>query len=192
MALFQGSLSRSGTVHACPQGSGGRVSLWQTPNIGEGNILLDEACAKRYLAPMREEKLTTASDFSGQDFGGQIDFTNSAAEAWAINDQFLCGADILVAPVLNESGWRSVYLPCGEWVDFWSGNREQGGHRLPAILSPLGQIPLYFRAGAVIPYYPYKVDCTDEMAREKIALMEVDKEFRGIAGTALGRLCGFR
>ena len=113
-------------------------------------------------------------------------------EAWTINDQFLCGSDILVVPVLNESGRRSVYLPCGEWVDFWSGNREQGGHRLPAILSPLGQIPLYLRAGAVIPYYPYTVDCTDKMAMEKTALLEVDKEFRGIAGTALGRLCGFR
>ena len=61
---------------------GFKVSLWQTPNIGKDNCLFDEAVAKRYLAPQKEGALHTASDFSGQDFGGQIDFTNPEAVAW--------------------------------------------------------------------------------------------------------------
>ncbi|MFH2114857.1 MAG: alpha-xylosidase, partial [Spirochaetota bacterium] len=112
-------------------------------------------------------------------------------EAWTIDDQFLCGSDILVSPVLNDSGRRSVYLPPGEWVDLWSGKRFQGGCRLPATLSPLDQIPLYLRAGAAIPYYPEKTDCTDRMSMEKTAILEVNDGFTGIAGTALGSLCGF-
>ncbi|MDA3955657.1 alpha-xylosidase [Oceanispirochaeta sp.] len=60
-----------------------RVSLWQTPNIGEGNALLEEAVEKRYLAPASAEGgISSASDFSGQDFGGQIDFSNPEALAW--------------------------------------------------------------------------------------------------------------
>jgi alpha-D-xyloside xylohydrolase len=76
---------------------GVRVSLWQTPNIGEGNILLEEAKAKRYLAPAKEG-LSTASDFSGQDFGGQIDFTYPAAEKWyrgMLRNLFQMGAAVI-------------------------------------------------------------------------------------------------
>jgi alpha-D-xyloside xylohydrolase len=63
---------------------GFRVSLWQTPNIGKGNCLYDEAVAKRILPPIRTEKahVDVVSDFSGQDMGGQIDFTNAEAVTW--------------------------------------------------------------------------------------------------------------
>ena len=62
--------------------SGYHISLWQTPNIGSGNDLLEEALEHRYLAPVKVQDQGSSSDFSGQDFGGQIDFTNPEAEAW--------------------------------------------------------------------------------------------------------------
>ena len=378
---------------------GVRVSLWQTPNIGEGNILLDEARDKSYIAPVRGERLTTASDFSGQDFGGQIDFSNPAAEtwyrsllrnlfelgaaaiktdfgekiamnadyfsmdarrlrnlyallyqraafeetkaapgtgivwaragwagcqryplhwggdaaatwdglagsirgglqlgmsgfaywasdvggfhglpefmndgpsdslylrwtqamvfashfryhgtsdrepyaypavadevrawlrlryalipylmktaadcarsgfpvmrplalsypkepeAWTIDDEYLCGADILAAPILNEAGVRSVYLPEGTWVDFWTGDLVEGRRRYGERTWPSGRIPLYLRFGAEIPYYPDRVACTDRMTQGRNAVLSVDSSYRGIAETELGRLCGLR
>jgi alpha-D-xyloside xylohydrolase len=62
---------------------GFRISVWQTPNIGKKNPLYPEAVAHGYLPPLKEqEHMFAMSDFSGQDFGGQIDFTNEKATEW--------------------------------------------------------------------------------------------------------------
>lgn len=66
-------------------------------------------------------------------------------------DQFLVGQHILVAPILRPSTeTRSVYLPEGEWIDYWSGERYVGGTYILAY-APLDVLPLYVKAGAVIP-----------------------------------------
>lgn len=66
-------------------------------------------------------------------------------------DQFLVGTDLLVAPILRPSTTaRAVYLPEGEWVDYWSGERYEGGKNILAD-APLDRLPLYIRAGAVVP-----------------------------------------
>jgi alpha-glucosidase len=71
--------------------------------------------------------------------------------AVATGDQFLLGADLLVAPVLQQGVVaRSVYLPRGEWFNFWTGGRFAGGQHIVAP-APLETIPLFVRAGAIIP-----------------------------------------
>jgi alpha-D-xyloside xylohydrolase len=70
-------------------------------------------------------------------------------ESVAVDDQFLFGPDLLVAPVLHE-GERSrpVYLPRGTtWTDAMSGQIFEGGQRLIAD-APLERIPVYIGAGA--------------------------------------------
>ncbi|MBB3107999.1 alpha-glucosidase [Paenibacillus phyllosphaerae] len=65
-------------------------------------------------------------------------------------DQFLVGQDLLVAPILRPSTeYRTVYLPAGEWIDYWSGERFAGGQHVMAH-APLERMPIYVRAGAVI------------------------------------------
>ena len=67
---------------------------------------------------------------------------------WAIHDQFLLGPDLLVAPVHapGTETWRP-YLPAGaDWVHAWTGRRYAGGQR-PEIPAPLGQPPVFARAG---------------------------------------------
>ncbi|NMA70802.1 MAG: glycoside hydrolase family 31 protein [Firmicutes bacterium] len=69
-------------------------------------------------------------------------------------DAFFVGADLLVAPVLQPGAReRLVYLPQGEWVDFWTGTCYEGGaHQV--VEAPLERIPLFVRAGAALPLGP--------------------------------------
>lgn len=72
-----------------------------------------------------------------------------------VEDQFLLGGDLLVAPVLHEGRTsREVYFPKGDaWVDWWDGSRHQGG-TAAIIRAPLDRLPLFVRAGASIPTAP--------------------------------------
>ena len=70
--------------------------------------------------------------------------------AYGMDDEFLFGSDLLIAPVLREGATeRGVYLPRGEWYDFWSGQMYQGptGVALPVTLS---SIPIFVRGGAFV------------------------------------------
>ncbi|NZA28665.1 DUF5110 domain-containing protein [Luteimonas sp. SJ-92] len=72
-----------------------------------------------------------------------------------INDQYLFGPAFLVSPV-GEFGAtsRPVYLPAGSaWYDFYSGRRFDGGQRIDAD-APLQRMPLFVRAGAIVPSGP--------------------------------------
>lgn len=72
-----------------------------------------------------------------------------------INDQYLFGPSLLVAPVTTFGATsRKVYLPAGTtWLDYYTGQRLQGGQTIDAA-APLERIPLYVRAGAIIPTGP--------------------------------------
>ncbi|HJQ69758.1 MAG TPA: TIM-barrel domain-containing protein [Blastocatellia bacterium] len=81
---------------------------------------------------------------------------NYQADTNAINldDEFMIGGDLLVAPVVkpNQTA-RSVYLPERTWYDYWTGERIKGGTRVTAA-APLEVVPMYVRAGAIIPMGP--------------------------------------
>ncbi|WP_049560539.1 TIM-barrel domain-containing protein [Nonomuraea sp. SBT364] len=70
--------------------------------------------------------------------------------AWQADLEYLLGRDLLVAPMTSPGGTRDVYLPEGEWVDYWTGETHGGGRYL-SVTKPLEQIPLYVRRGALIP-----------------------------------------
>lgn len=77
-----------------------------------------------------------------------VDFPADAA-GWGLDDEFLFGPDLLVAPVsaLGQRE-RAVYLPAGAgWVDAWSGERFAGGQTVQAA-APLELIPVYWREGS--------------------------------------------
>ncbi|MDB2265602.1 glycoside hydrolase family 31 protein [Halorubrum ezzemoulense] len=67
-----------------------------------------------------------------------------------IETQYLLGRDLLVAPVLTADSSVEVYLPDGEWIDFWSGTRYEGRQTLQLDV-PLEEVPLFVRAGSIIP-----------------------------------------
>jgi len=78
------------------------------------------------------------------------------ARARTAKDEYLFGPDFLVAPVVDEGTQRPVYLPPGEWVDYWTGKPVAGGKVVVAD-APADAIPVWVRAGAVIAKIPEDV-----------------------------------
>ena len=99
---------------------------------------------------------------------------------WHIDDEYYFGNDFLVAPVMNSENRRDVYLPEGQWVNFFTGEVLEGGRWLKDLDVPLDEMPVYVRQGATIPVYPDEVECTDEMDLSKSAELHIDNHFKGI------------
>ena len=72
---------------------------------------------------------------------------------WPIFDQWLLGDALLVAPILDASGERRVYLPAGIWTDWWTGERIAGARWLD-IRANLETLPLWVREGGLVPLGP--------------------------------------
>ena len=71
-------------------------------------------------------------------------------------DEYRFGPDFLVAPVTDAGVARTVYLPKGDWVNYWTGMQATGGSTLNVDV-PVDAIPVYVRAGAVIAKLPEDV-----------------------------------
>ena len=86
------------------------------------------------------------------------------------SDEYLWGGDMLVAPVLDAAATsRGVYLPRGDWYDYWTEERASGGREIDRAVD-LATLPLYVRAGAVIPMGPVE-QYTDEVAHAPLTLV---------------------
>ena len=69
--------------------------------------------------------------------------------------QFMSGEWFLVAPVYEDSPIRNdIYLPAGRWIDYWDGLEFNGPMVLNGYAAPLDKLPLFVRAGAIVPMYP--------------------------------------
>lgn len=77
-------------------------------------------------------------------------------QAVSCADEYLWGRSVLVAPVVEKGATsRHVYLPAGDWHDFWSGERIKGGREITKAVD-LEMMPLYVRAGSILPMGPVK------------------------------------
>jgi alpha-glucosidase (family GH31 glycosyl hydrolase) len=77
-------------------------------------------------------------------------------KAVACGDQYLWGRNVLVAPVVERGATsRRVYLPRGDWYDFWTGERLAGGREISRTVD-LETLPLYLPEGSILPLGPVK------------------------------------
>jgi alpha-glucosidase/alpha-D-xyloside xylohydrolase len=78
------------------------------------------------------------------------------ADAVRRKDEYLWGRDLLVAPVTERGATeREVYLPPGDFYDWWTGEKVAGRH-IVARKVDLKTMPIYVRAGAIIPFDPVR------------------------------------
>ena len=90
-------------------------------------------------------------------------------EAQNTGDEYLFGPSILVAPVTTQGATsRTVYLPQATWYDFWTGAKVDGGKRIQAD-APIEKLPLYVRAGSIVPMGP-KMEWATQKPEDPIEL----------------------
>jgi alpha-glucosidase len=100
-----------------------------------------------------------------------------------LDDQFMIGSDLLVAPILRRDlTSRMVYLPQGTWIDYWTGKRINGGTMI-RVEAPLETVPMFVRAGAIIPMGP-EMNYVGEKAIDPMTF-EIYPDESGNASTAL-------
>jgi alpha-D-xyloside xylohydrolase len=136
--------------------------MWSYPDVEPSLIAYDNL---RYR--MMPYIYSLAWKVSSDDYTIQrplvMDFKDDPL-TWNIGDQFMFGPALLVSPVTEAKATeRRVYLPKDTtWYDFWSGQKIQGGVHVQAA-APLDRIPLYVRAGSILPLGP-----PEQYADEKV------------------------
>ncbi len=83
--------------------------------------------------------------------------------------QFMLGNEIMVAPVYNamklNKGWKKdIYFPAGKWIDYNDGRRIEGGFTLGAYPITLDKLPVFVKAGAILPMYPMMLSMGEKPA----------------------------
>lgn len=107
-----------------------------------------------------------------------------APEAYTAKDEYMFGDSILVAPIVRpmdpvyQTIRRSVWLPEGEWIEWFTGARLKGPARVQRTFG-IDQIPVYVKAGAIIPMQP-KMNRSGEKPVDPLIL----KVFPGTSGSA--------
>lgn len=101
--------------------------------------------------------------------------------AWLVEDQYLFGSDILVAPMMEAGTERNVYLPKGNWIDYQSGKTYQQGWNV----IEAGKIPaiILVREGAVIPHAQLA------QSTDKINWSDIELKVYGDKEKATGFVC---
>jgi alpha-glucosidase (family GH31 glycosyl hydrolase) len=80
-----------------------------------------------------------------------LEFPNDP-KAYDTEAEYLLGEKILVAPVVEQGATsRSLYLPKGSWVNYWTGKIIEGGQQI-TVAAPLEQIPILIRSGSILPF----------------------------------------
>lgn len=95
-----------------------------------------------------------------------------------ISDEYMLGSNIIVAPVVAAGKMaREVYLPEGIWYDYYTGEQYEGGRYILAD-APLDKVPLYIKAGAIIPVADGEINSTEDITPDKIKILTYPGEGR--------------
>jgi len=114
------------------------------------------------------------------------------AEAVKLGSQYLWGRDLLVAPVIEKGAKvRRVYLPEGNWFDWWTGRKVEGKRWIDRPVD-LATLPLYARAGAIVPLDPVRQFTAQTVAGPTTLRVHPGANGEGILYDDDGQSLGYR
>lgn len=102
--------------------------------------------------------------------------------AYNVPDQYMFGSELLVDPVLTKArsdgfARTPVWFPKGEWVNVFTGEREQGG-RYKVVENDLSTLPVYAKAGAIVPLIAEREGNSTEFDEIEVLVFRGDNRFR--------------
>ena len=145
----------------CPvfrsHGTGTPREIWQFGDKGDAcyDAMLDTIRLRYRLMPYLYSTARWVSAQGGTWMRPLFAEAKDDKDTWTVADQFLFGSELMAAPVVySQAPTRRLYLPSGtDWWNFFDGTREKGGRWIEPKVS-LGTIPLYAKAGAIVPTGP--------------------------------------
>ena len=111
-----------------------------------------------------------------------VEFPHDAG-AWLVEDEYMYGSQILVAPLLESGTDRSVYLPKGKWIDYQDGKVYEGGYQHISVAEHKIPCVILVRDGSLIPQVPV-AQSTDKIQWNQISW----KPFKADASQCVGYL----
>jgi alpha-glucosidase len=161
-----------GSLYPFCRGHSSAGTRWQEPWTFGSQV---ENIARMYLdlryrlLPYLYTLLWQASETGSPAFRPLLyEFPDDPA-TYHLGDQFMLGSSLMAAPILRPGRMaREVYLPQGEWIDWWSGERFKGPATILAH-APLEIMPLYVRAGSILPFGP-EIEYTGQKALDPLTL----------------------
>jgi alpha-glucosidase (family GH31 glycosyl hydrolase) len=161
----------------------GPIEDKEPPLLKELNNPAIEPIAKRY-AELRYQLLSYNYTLAWQARETGLPFMRALwlhypadKRAASLGNEYLWGRDLLVAPVFEKGATtKEVYLPEGLWYDWWTGEKQPGGRTVTRPVD-LATMPIYARAGAIIPIDPIR-QFTGEKVNSPLSL----RIYRGADG----------
>jgi alpha-glucosidase (family GH31 glycosyl hydrolase) len=163
----------------------GPVEDKEPPKLSELDNPAIEPIAKKY-AELRYQLLTYNYTLAWQARETGLPFMRALwlhyptdEKAHGIGNEYLWGPDLLIAPVFEKGATsREVYLPQGQWYDFWSGELHEGGRTIRRSVD-LATMPIFVKAGTILPLDPIR-QYTGEETKEPLTI----RIYRGANGSA--------
>jgi len=152
----------------CPilriHGNGTSTEMWNWLPTTQTNLLAYDQLRYRLLPYNYAVAWKITSDHYTPMRALVMDFAKDA-KVLPISDEYMFGPAFLVSPVTTaQATSRAVYLPAGtSWVNFWTGETTAGGVTVTAD-APVGILPLFVRAGAIVPMGPVLQYATEKQA----------------------------
>lgn len=140
------------------------------------------ASINRWYLKLKSELLPYAYSFAKEAVNGMpliramfLEYPNAYTLSTATQYQYLYGADFLVAPIYQATKGdaagndirNGIYLPKGEWIDYFTGEKYEGNCILNNFDAPLWKLPVFVKNGAIIP-----------MAHSTNNVSEIDQKLR--------------
>ncbi len=88
---------------------------------------------------------------------------------WNMAEQYMCGTSFLVAPVMESSDTKNVYLPEGKWYDYQDGKTVYDGNQTIEYYAPIDVLPVFVKEGSIIPMQPV-MQYVDELPLDELTL----------------------